>query len=107
MHEQTFEKLEKMVAYLREMFAELTDDQAAVRPCENEFAPVEQAWHLADLEREGFGARILLILSETSPILPNFEGQRLARERNYLSRSLADGLDAFAAARTENLGTLR
>jgi hypothetical protein len=68
---------------------------------------VAQCWHLADLEREGYGVRIRRLRAETAPALPDFDGARLARERNYASRSLAAGLAAFRAARRENLAALR
>jgi hypothetical protein len=71
------------------------------------FALVEHAWHLADLEKEGFGARIERLLSEEDPFLPDFDGSRIARERRYLDGDLAGGIGAFAAARAKNLGTLR
>jgi len=70
------------------------------------FAPVEQCWHLADLEREGYGLRIARLLSEEAPALPDFDGARMAEERRYRTLSLAEGLLAFAAARRANLAAL-
>jgi DinB superfamily len=70
-------------------------------------SPVEQCWHLADLEREGYAVRIRRLLTEDNPALPDFDGGRIARERDYRSRSLQDGLTAFRRARTENLTALR
>jgi hypothetical protein len=70
-----------------------------------EFALVEHFWHLADLEAE-FGARIGRLLEEDAPFLPDFDGGRIARERDYLSRDAAEGLRAFAAARAANLARL-
>jgi hypothetical protein len=67
------------------------------------FSPVEQAWHLADLEHEGYGRRIERILHEDRPVLPDFDGDAIAMERDYRRRSLREGLAAFAAARTANL----
>ncbi len=56
-------------------------------------------WHLADLEREAYGVRIRRLLTEDEPALSNFDGDRIARERGYQDRSLAEGLAAFALAR--------
>jgi hypothetical protein len=70
-------------------------------------APVEQCWHLADLEREGYGLRIDRLLRETDPLLADFDGARIARERAYRSLSLAEGLAAFRRARQDNLARLR
>jgi len=70
------------------------------------FALVEHAWHLADLEREGFGARITRLASEDHPSLPDFDGERAARERRYLDSDLELGLKLFASARAFNLRAL-
>jgi hypothetical protein len=71
------------------------------------FAFVEHCWHLADLERRGFGARIERLLAEEEPFLPDFEGERIAVERQYLVLSVDAGIAAFAAARAQNLAALR
>jgi len=69
-------------------------------------SPVEQCWHLADLEREGYGVRIRRLLAEDEPALPDFDGTRIATERDYKSLSLEDGLRAFRQARAENIAAL-
>ncbi len=76
-------------------------------PASGGFSFVENVWHLADLEREGFGVRIRRILSEEEPTLSNFDGERIARERGYQSRDVAAGIDAFARARRRNVEVLR
>ena len=68
---------------------------------------LEQVWHLADLERRGYGDRIRRILTEERPALHDFDGAREAREGRYRERSLGAGLAAFRQARTENLALLR
>ena len=83
--------------------ANLTSTQLRQRPRVGGFAFVEQVWHLADLEREGYGERIRILLAEPEPILHDFAGDRIARERHYLGRDLAQGLAAFTAARRANL----
>jgi DinB family protein len=88
-------------------FGELSAIDAAVPGPDGTPSPVEQYWHLADLEREGHGSRIRRLLDESDRVLPDFDGARVARERNYLMRPLAEALDAFRAARAENLGALR
>ena len=62
---------------------------------------------LADLEHEGYGERIRRLRDESAPRLPDFDGARLAREREYRSRSLSEGMARFAAARAANLAALR
>ncbi len=82
-------------------------DKAVQRPRSGGFSLVEHVWHLADLEREGYGVRIRRLLEEQEPLLRNFEGDRIARERGYIHRELSEGLAAFAEARRANLETLR
>ncbi|MGE5047914.1 MAG: DinB family protein [Deltaproteobacteria bacterium] len=100
-----FDELSRMPALLSRV-AEVFPE-AAVRARSGSFALVEHVWHLADLEREGFGARIARLLAETDPWLPDFDGERTARERRYLQLDLAEGVAAFAAARAANMKTLR
>jgi hypothetical protein len=64
-------------------------------------------WHLADLEREAFGSRIERLQSEHNPHLPDFDGDRIALERNYRALSLAAGLNAFDDARAANMARLQ
>ena len=100
-------ELDRMPTFLEAAFAGLSSDEAAAPGPDGTFAPVAQCWHLADLEREGHGTRIRRLLEEAEPDLPDFDGARIARERNYAARSLAAGLAAFRAARGENVIALR
>jgi len=100
-------RLEEMPGFVEAALGALAAGEAVSRAADGTFAPVEQCWHLADLEREGFLARIRRLLSEDEPVLADFDGTRIAEERRYLSLSLADGLSAFRAARAETLALLR
>jgi hypothetical protein len=99
-------RLAAMPALLRLIAASLTD-VAARTPGGGGFAFVEHAWHLADLEREGYGARITRILAEERPSLADFDGDRAAREREYLRADPALGVEIFAQARRRNVERLR
>jgi hypothetical protein len=99
--------LEGLPRYLHTSFASLSVEDARRPGPGAAFSPVEQVWHLADLEREGFGERIRRLRREAHPRLPDFDGGRLARERDYRSRSLTEGLAAFTAARSDNVAILR
>jgi len=103
----TMRSLEEMPGRLRAAFAALDREDATTPGPEGSFSPVEQVWHLADLEREGFGFRIEALLSEDHPFLPDFDGTAVAQQRNYRARSLEEGLEAFAIARQHNLDVLR
>jgi hypothetical protein len=100
-------RLDEMPAFVASAFASLPADAAAVRAADGSFSPVEQCWHLADLEREGFRTRIGRLLAEQDPELPDFDGTRIAEERGYRSLSLAEGLRAFREARAETLALIR
>jgi hypothetical protein len=105
--EALFVELEAMPDYLSERLGALVAEVARRDGPGGTFSPVEQCWHLADLESEGFGARIHLMLTQEHPFLPDFDGARVARERNYRARSLTEGLQAFRAARQSNVALLR
>ena len=55
----------------------------------------------------GLRPRIDRILAEENPALPNFDGERTARERGYQERDVDRGLALFARARARNLERLR
>lgn len=99
------ERLSRTPALLAQVTARVPE--ALVRVRSGSFALVEHLWHLADLEREGFGERIRRLLAEDDPYFPDFDGEKVAREREYLKLELAPALVAFAAVREENLRTLR
>ena len=98
--------LARMPEELSKLFAALSAAEARERRAGQAFSPVEQVWHLADLEHEGFGRRIERLLHEAQPVLADFNGDAIAAERDYRRRSLRAGLAAFAAARTANLARL-
>ena len=99
-------ELAAMPDYMAGAFEGLSAVEAAAAGPDGSFGPVEQCWHLADLEREGFGVRIRRLLMESDPHLPDYDGAAIARERGYRSRSLAEGLAAFRSARRDNLAAL-
>lgn len=102
-----FAQLAAMPDFLRQALGDLPEREAMVRGPDGTFSPVEQCWHLADLEREGYAVRIRRLLTEVDPALPDFDGARVAAERKYHQLSLAAGLAAFHNARAANLKALR
>jgi DinB superfamily len=99
--------LEDMPQYLEHELLALRPEVIRQPAPDGTFSPVEQVWHLADLEREGFGSRIDKLLSEPEPQLPDFDGAAIAAARHYRSLSLTEGLAAFRTARRSNLAKLR
>lgn len=100
-------QLAAMPEVLERAFAALTEAKTVQPGPDGAFSPVEHCWHLADLEREGYAVRIRRLLEEDEPRLPDFDGARLAAERNYTQCSLTEGLAAFRAARRDNVRVLR
>ncbi len=76
------------------------------RPSHGGFSLVENAWHLADLEVEGYGVRLRRLLKEKSPSLPDFQGDVIAKDRDYLNLPLEPALQRFEQARAENLALI-
>ena len=105
--EERLARLAEMPALLRRLEPVFPEERARTRPAPDAFSFVEHVWHLADLEAEGFGARIRRLLAEESPELPDFDGARIAAERDYRSRGSAEGLAAFTEARLRNVASLR
>jgi hypothetical protein len=99
--------LADMPQYLEREFSSLAAELMRQQGSDGVFSPLEQVWHLADLEREGFGCRIDRLLSESEPQLPDFDGAAIAAARHYRSLSLSAGLAAFREARQRNLSKLR
>jgi hypothetical protein len=99
-------KLRTMPDFLMATFGTLSASEATRPGPDNAFSPVEQCWHLVDLEREGFALRMRRLRAEESPSLPDFDGSEIARDRNYRGRSLSEGLAEFRQARTESLALI-
>jgi hypothetical protein len=98
--------LSRTPEFLRRALARIRADELRRPPKSGGFSFVEQLWHLADLEREGYEQRIRRILAEDEPELPDFEGDRIARERRYLERDAHEGLEIFRLARERNVAAL-
>jgi DinB superfamily len=103
--QQLMATLATMPAFLATRFGAMTDDEARER-ANGMPSPVEQVWHLADLELEGFGVRIERLLNEDNPQLADFDGTAIGERRNYQTKSLRQGMIAFARARADNIEAL-
>src|SRR2546426_11909715 len=98
-----FGMLSRTPASLARVAAQVPAELVRVRS--GPFALVEHVWHMADLERE-FAERIRRLLGETDPFLPDFDGERVAKERQYLTLDLAAGAAGVAAPRGGTVGGL-
>jgi hypothetical protein len=105
--ESLFAKLASMPDFVQSILGRLSSQDAVIPGPDGSLSPVEQCWHLADLEREAYAVRIQRLVHEADPALPDFDGGRIAKERNYKSLSLTDGIRAFRDARSANMQVLR
>ena len=98
------------LAQFPEMLERIVNDARGLlthRPADGTFALVEHVCHLADLEEEGYGRRIMRMLSESLPFLADFAGDVIARERRYIEQRVEPALERFREARRLNIITLR
>ena len=101
------EFLQETPAVFRKLAQGLADEVLRWKPSGDRFSFVENACHLRDIEVEGYGARIRKLLTEDNPQLPDVDGSRLARERDYNRQDFAAALDEFSRARAENLRAVK
>lgn len=99
--------LEEMPTLLEATFSGLPSGLLYKNGPAGEFSPIEQVWHLADLEEEGFSARIQALLNGTAQNMPGFDGDKVAMARNYKSLSFQAGIEKFRKARQKNIRTLQ
>jgi hypothetical protein len=91
---------------LRALLTSLPESALRAAPPGGGFAPLEDAWHLRDIEAEGHFLRIRRILAEERPLLASIDGEQLARERRYLERELGTAIDEFAQYREATIALL-
>lgn len=106
MEPDMLEDLDRFPSTLKKAVA-AAGSRLRVRASDGGFAMVEHLCHLADLEREGYGARIELLLGEARPVWDDFDGAAIAIARNYLDQDAQEAYQRFVDARHVNLGKLR
>ena len=92
---------------LRDLFERMDPAKIRIKPNPSLFSPLEDVWHLYDIEREGYLVRIRRILTEESPVLENLDGDRMAIERRYNDLEPTAAIAGFSAARTESVTLLQ
>ena len=91
---------------INDMLLRVPQSSWNARPFAGEWSFAENVCHLRDLEREGYGVRIVRILEEERPFLPDFDGGKIARERSYVDQDAGQAFKDFAAARANNVARL-
>lgn len=100
------ESLEQTPAEVSLLLDQISPDDQRIKNSD-EFSAVENICHLRDIEIEGYSKRILQILQQEVPLLPDIDGARLAVERDYNNQDSSKALEAFITARERNLEQLR
>jgi hypothetical protein len=103
---ESIERLDTMPEFLETAVDVVSGEDARYKPSPQDFALVEHACHLRDLEREGYVARVRRMIAEETPALEPFDGAAVARARGYLSQDAKIAAQEFAAARRELTGLL-
>src|SRR5262245_35161872 len=107
MSDREFEELTadllNMPRAVEEIVRSLTDAELRRKPSQDEFSALEHVCHLRDIVREAYKVRIEKLLYEQDPFLSNFDGSRIARERDSNSESLDASLAALAESRQSNM----
>ena len=91
---------------LRNLLIALDPVKLRTKPAPGLFSPLEDAWHLRDIEMEGYRVRIQRMLTEQLPVLKDLDGDQMAVARRYNELELAPALEGFTSARTESIGLL-
>jgi hypothetical protein len=99
--------LEDTPGKLVTLISDLSDAELRWKHSREEFSALENICHLRDLELQGYAPRIRRMLDETNPVLPDFDGARVAAESSYNNEAPAEALEAFGKARQENMEKLR
>jgi len=100
------ESLAATPEHIRELLAGLCETELSRKPAHDVFSLRENVLHLRDIDVEGYEKRVERILTEEHPFLPDVDGARLARERDYNRQPLMPALDAFAASRARSMARL-
>jgi hypothetical protein len=94
--EQIIDALRALPGQIEELVLGLSEDALRWRPSPGEWSIKEVCCHLRD-SSEIDGERIRLMLSEDDPLLPSYDQEALARERDYQNESMPLVLTAVRA----------
>jgi hypothetical protein len=101
------EQLASTPERVRRLLAGICEAEFSRKPADDVFSLRENVLHLRDIDVEGYEKRVQRILTEEHPFLPDVDGARLARERNYNHQPLMPALDAYSASRARSMARLR
>jgi hypothetical protein len=99
--------LERTAAVVAGLIEGMPEEQARWKPSASAWSALEVINHLADEEREDFGARLDLTLHHPDQPFPPIDPVGWVTERAYNQRDLGESLARFLAARQQSLAWLR
>jgi DinB superfamily len=100
------DELQQLPQILNQMLKTTEQHLWKVTPSNGGFNLIEQICHLRDLEEEGYLVRIHRILNEHCPELADFDGAKIARERNYSQQDAVEALRKFETSRRSSIAAL-
>lgn len=101
------ETLASMPERVRALIEGICEAELSRKPAADVFSLRENVLHLRDIDIEGYEKRVIRILSEEHPFLPDIDGALLAKERGYNSQSVAMALEVFATSRAASIARLQ
>ena len=104
---ETIAELASTPERVEELVRGLTASQQAWKPSAETFSVRENVWHLRDIDVEGYEHRVRKILSQECPVLPDVDGGKLARERNYNGQPAEVALEDLRKSRAASMERLR
>ena len=116
MIDDTFESLARTPALVRSLLQDLDPSDLRRHPLGTgwtvdghhfEWSLLQHLCHWRDLEREAYGVRIERLQREPEPFLPDWDGDRVAAERDYDAAEAASVLADFEVARHANVASAR
>lgn len=101
------ESLASTPARIRALVQGVCETTLSHRPAHDVFSLRENVLHVRDIDVEGYEKRIVLMLRESNPLLPDVDGATLALERDYNNQPLQPALVAFEESRARSIERLR
>ncbi|MGA9529612.1 MAG: DinB family protein [Terriglobales bacterium] len=92
---------------VKEFVDGISETQLSWRATPQSFSVRENVLHLRDIDVEGYEHRIRVILSEDNPMLPDVDGGKLARERDYNRQPVQPALDDLRRSRAASMERLK
>ncbi len=105
--ESAAQQLGEFPAVIRRSIASLSEEALRWKKSPSDFSIIENVCHLRDIEREGHSVRLDKLLDKKEPFMPDLDGGRLARERDYNSQPIQKALEEFSTERMANVAVIR